>query len=268
MANNSDFIKYEIDLDVATDFFVKKYSSEGYYMHFHRNIEIYGVIEGEVGVTIASDSRILKPGQMAIVNCTETHRYQNIKNSNSEVFFCYIGTAYISNFISLYKNKLFPRWLMDVEYNKLLFEQIKPYINYDGTVEELKKYGICNNLFADIIAHYGLMDGGYDLKSHALVEQVIQYINEHYAEDITLSVLAKEFCVEATTLSRKLYRSFGVDLRAFVNDIRAQKVIQMLEDPKMKGIPKKEIAQLCGFKNIETFYRVYKRNSNNSTKND
>lgn len=149
---------------------------------------------------------------------------------------------------------------MDKEYNKKLLEQINPYINREESLEELKKYGVCNNLFADIIARYGFMEGGYDNKSHDLIEQVIQYINLHYAEEITLNSLANIFCVEATTLSRKLYRSFGVDLRVFINDIRAQKVIQMLEDPKMKGIPKKEIAQRCGFKNIETFYRVCKRN--------
>lgn len=79
-----DNVKYELDLDVATDFFVKQYCSDGYHLHFHRNIEIYGVVEGEVLVTIAGESRLLTPGQIAVVNCTEAHKYTISKTA--EVF--------------------------------------------------------------------------------------------------------------------------------------------------------------------------------------
>ena len=51
-----------------------------------------------------------------------------------------------------------------------------------------------------------------------------------------------------------------MDLRLFVNDIRIQRAVQMREDPENKNKSLSEIAALCGFTNMVTFYRSYERN--------
>lgn len=125
---------------------------------------------------------------------------------------------------------------------------------------ELKKYGICNCLLSDIVSYYGVMPGGYDNKTHELIEEILQYIYTHYAEDITLKSLASQFYMEPKLLSKKISRYIGVDLRVFINDIRARKALQMINDPNMRGVTKKEIAALCGIKSSRSFYRICKRN--------
>ena len=241
----------------STRFFLLLYKSKGYESHFHRNLEIYGVFNGEVTVTIAGDKHTLFGGQMAVINCMEVHEYD--MTEEAEIFYFNIGTTYLSTFISQYKNSLLPHWLLDAEYNKRLYDQISMlFYNYKN-VSEIRKFGIVNNLFADIIDHYGIVDGGYDSKSHKFIETVIQYIYDHYAEDITLVSLADKFCIDSKLLSKKLSRCIGVDLRMFVNDIRLRKALQMKEDPAMRDIPIKEIIRLCGFKRSGTFYETLKR---------
>lgn len=264
MERNSE-LQFEIDRDVADRFIAEQYVSKSYVSHFHRNIEIYGVVNGEVTVTIAGDKRVLTSGQIAVVNCMEIHEYA-IKDE-AEIFYFHIGTDYLSVFSSLYKHSLLPRWLLDAEYNAVLYDRIKSLFGCTDTVSELKKYGVCYSLFADIVSRYGVMQGGYDNKSHELLEQIIQYVYDHYAEEITLKTLSDKFFISPKALSKKLSRCTGVDLRIFVNDIRTQKAIQMMEDPQMRGRPQKEIALLCGFKSAETFYKVRDRSSSIHAKN-
>ena len=56
-------MQYEADRDYATRFVAEQYRSRGYQSHFHLNLEIYGVVDGEVAVMIAGDKRMLTDGQ-------------------------------------------------------------------------------------------------------------------------------------------------------------------------------------------------------------
>ncbi len=257
MAVNKEMHTNELDKDFATSFVTTRYMTGGYGAHCHRNIELYGVISGEVLATVAGESKVLKAGQIVVINCVETHEF-TVKQE-AEVYSLTIGTFYFVNFAALYKNKQLPRWLLDSEYNKRFFEQISPYFGFKP-ISELRKFAVVNNIFADMVEHYGLAEGGEDNKSHEFIETVIQYIFEHYAEDITLNSLAEVFATDPFVLSKKLSHYTGKDLRRFINDIRALKARQLMNDPSMRGVPKKEIARLCGFKTPETFYKVYKRN--------
>ena len=51
-----------------------------------------------------------------------------------------------------------------------------------------------------------------------------------------------------------------MDLRLFINDIRIQQAVRMRDDPEHKDKSLEDIAALCGFTNIGTFYRSYERN--------
>ena len=257
--HKNDEIQFEIERDFATRFVAEQYRSKGYGLHFHRNVEIYGVVDGEVIVSIAGEKHLLTKGQIGIANSLEAHEYTMRKQA--EIFYFHIGTKYLSVFISQYKHGLLPHWLFDVEYNKKLYTQINGLLNTKEQYSELKKFGIATSLFADIVDHYGVISGGYDNKSHEFIERVIQYIYEHYAEEITLNKLSEIFCIEPKFLSSKLSRYIGTDLRMFVSDIRLEKALQMMSDPEMCDKPRKEIALLCGFKSERTFYDAYKRNA-------
>ena len=249
----------EIERDHASRFSAEQYVSNGYYLHFHRNLEIYGVVRGEVLVTVAGQQMKLTDGQIAIIDGLENHSYEI--EEEAEVFFFHIGTRYISKLYSLYPNKRLPYFLMDVEYNKKLYAQIQPYLNTTQTIPELKRFGVACQLLADIIEHYGVTEKTGNIGGERdIVTDVVQYIYEHYSEQITLESLSKVFYISPKALSKKICKQVNVDLRLFINDIRVQKAIQMRDDPKNKGKSLNEIATLCGFTNMGTFYRSYERN--------
>lgn len=254
-----DEMQNEIERDTALRFSAEQYVSNGYYMHFHRNIEIYGVLSGTVSVTVAGQQATLSSGQMAVIDGLENHSYEI--DGEAEVFFFHIGTRYSGKLYSLYPNKRLPLFLLDTQFNQTLYQQIRPLFQNAASYSEMKRLGVVYNLFADIIEHYGLTEKrGNTSDDCDVVTQVVQYIYEHYNEPITLESLSKKFFISPKALSKKIRNRLNMDLRLFVNDIRIQRAIQMRDDPAYKGMPLNEIATLCGFTNMVTFYRSYKRN--------
>ena len=228
----------EMARDYAYRFIAEQYVSRGYYLHYHRNMEIYGVVQGNVNVMISGKSMSLSDGQMAVIDGLENHCYEI--DGEAEIFYVNIGMRYIRNFTLMYQDKRLPHWLMDVEYNKV---------------------GITCEMFADIIEHYGVREKNISTESdNKLMNRIVQYIYDHYNENITLEALSEIFFLSPKTLSKKISKRLNVDLRVFVNDIRAQKVIQMSDDPANKDKTLDDIIALCGFNNMRTFYRSYKRN--------
>ena len=254
-----DELQNEIERDNALRFSAEQYVSNGYDMHFHRNIELYGVVKGTVSVTVAGQQATLTDGQMAVIDSLENHNYEI--NGEAEVFFFHIGTRYSAKLYSLYPNQRLPIFLMDAEFNRMLYSQIKPVLEHGDEFSELKRLAVVYQLFADIIDYYGLIEKSGNIRDdYDIVTKVVQYIYEHYREPITLESLSREFFISPKALSKKIRKRLNMDLRLFINDIRVQRAVQMRDDPAYKGKSLNEIALDCGFNNMVTFYRSYDRN--------
>ncbi len=252
-------LQYEAERDYVKRFIAEQYVSRGYYIHFHRNIEIYGVVKGEVYVTIAGESCTLKEGQIAVINGFESHSYEI--DGEAEIFYFHVGTDYVRDFKQLYPNRKLPRWLLERKQNETIISQIKKVMTSGGKWSDLKKTGFVCSLFADIIDFYGLISSVPATESdNDLVSQAVQYIYEHYAEDLTLETLSRHFFMSPKVFSRRISKGINCDLRIFVNDVRIQKAVQLLHMPENKARSVADVAFSCGFNNMVTFYRSYKRN--------
>lgn len=128
-------------------------------------------------------------------------------------------------------------------------------------LSEMRRIGVACQLFADIVDHYGATDEKHMPRQDSeIVTEIVQYIYDHYQENITLESLGKVFYMSPKVLSNKLKKRLNVDLRVFVNDIRVQMVIQLRNDPQYKDKTLQQIATSCGFNCMSTFYRSYERN--------
>jgi YesN/AraC family two-component response regulator len=108
---------------------------------------------------------------------------------------------------------------------------------------------------------YGLVEqGDISERDKVLITEMIQYIYDHCSENITLETLSKVFYLSPSILSKKLRKQICVDFRIFVNDIRIHKAVRMMEAPKNRKKKIEDIAILCAFNSMSTFYRCYKRN--------
>ena len=253
-------MKKTIQQDHMSCFSLERLAGGIYYLQMQGCLKIYGAVKGEASVTVSGENRLLAEGQMAIVDRYEPHSCQ--LHGNAEIVVANIGANYTRSIFSLFPKKRMVRWLMDDGFNRRIFSELDNIFDQSQMqIPELKKIGCICNLFSEVIEHYGLEDrveiSETDLD---LTANVIQHIYEHCSEKITLESLAKVFHLSPTALSKKLGKHLGVDLRVFVNDVRVQKAMQMMENPAYKGKAINEIAFMCGFNSMTTFYRSYRRN--------
>ncbi|MBQ8803688.1 MAG: AraC family transcriptional regulator [Tyzzerella sp.] len=253
-------VRNEKEINEAACFVVEQYVCKGYSLHFHKNLEIFGVVKGKVAVTIAGQRMVLHDGQIAIIDKFENHSYEI--DGEAEVVCAYLGTRYLRDFYSLYPEKRLPLWLEDTDYNEIVFRGIEKAMNVsEENTSELDKIAAVYQLLSCIVERYEMVDKKDKVASdNEFTTEVVQYIYDHYNENITLETLSKVFYVSPKALGIKIGKRLNVDLRVFVNDIRVQRAVQMMDDSKNKDKTLEEIAMMCGFNSMRTFYRSYERN--------
>lgn len=91
----------------------------------------------------------------------------------------------------------------------------------------------------------------YGTSKKTLIEEVTGYIQSNFAVGITLSEIAKQFCVSTAHLSRLFKKQTGFGFNEYVNLVRLREAELMLKNERNKSIL--EIAFLCGFNDSNYF---------------
>lgn len=87
------------------------------------------------------------------------------------------------------------------------------------------------------------------------IVQIKEYIEEHYAEEITLSLLAEKYHMEGTYLSRLFKKETGENLISFISGTRIKKSCKLMEE-----IPSiTEVAFLVGYDDYNYFNKVFRK---------
>lgn len=247
---------YEKNYD-APSFIWKKHKNLGYPLHFHSALEIYFILNGQMTTVINGEEYFFSAGDISIINPYELHSYK--KSGEADVAVLILSSHYLSDFHSEYGDKTLPSSLKDKEYNRSVYALLKDLSSsvYDNTsVSTLGKKGLSNMIFDKIISRYGVIS---QTQSGTTVSNILKYIQNNYKNKITLEDLAAHFGYAKNSMSRILAKYLGVDLRIFVNNIRAEQVKLVLKDPEYKHLSVMQIAHFCGFDSAATFYRTYKR---------
>lgn len=88
-----------------------------------------------------------------------------------------------------------------------------------------------------------------------LLDRITAYIEQNYAEHITIDDLAKQFYVSNSTISHLFKQKMGVSLYRYITQrrlIAAKKLIAEM-------VPMEEVARRIGFVDYSTFYRAFKQ---------
>ncbi len=85
--------------------------------------------------------------------------------------------------------------------------------------------------------------------------EIVRYINEHIAEDITPASVAERFFISRTALYALFKEATGSSVHEYINLKRLLSAREMLS----AGESPTAVYLKCGFKDYSTFYRSYKK---------
>lgn len=91
-------------------------------------------------------------------------------------------------------------------------------------------------------------------RSGTLVSGVLDYINAHYAEELTLDSLANRFFISKYHLSREFGRLVGTSVHRYIIQKRLVMAKQLLSEGRTSSM----VYQQCGFGDYSNFYRAFK----------
>ena len=84
--------------------------------------------------------------------------------------------------------------------------------------------------------------------------QIIRYIEKHYAEDVTITEIAKELGVSASFLSRIFKKEIGIPIHEYLNQYRISKSLSLLKTHTVT-----EVGYICGFCDNSHFISIFKK---------
>ncbi|MDF2484057.1 MAG: rhaS, partial [Herbinix sp.] len=256
---------------LSSDYEVFHYSNtnlSGISLHHHDFYECYLFLSGDVTYLIEGKSYQLKPGDIVLINSKELHQaYVNSQDTNYERYVLWINPT----FLRLLSNETMDltrcfesperknvlrvdfEWQQNMRLliNKLIlmerFQGIGRELLYRAYITELMVY--VNNLTFNENDRLDV-----DVKKSNLIDRVLDYINSHLEEDITIDALSDYTYLSKFHLSREFKKHTGTTLHRYI----LQKKLIAAKELILKDIPITHVYEQCGFGDYSNFFRAFK----------
>ncbi len=239
-------------------------------LHHHDFYEIYFLISGDASYTIESRVYHLMPGDILLISPKELHQicirhemaaYERYVLWVDPQMLQRISTQQTDLKLNLdvdhsVRGNLLRLWPEEQSVMQLLFQQL-------WEESDSLRYGadlIQKNLLSLILVRLNRLlsreDSRFEEVTHSskAVSQVVDYINLHYGEPLSLDFLASLVYVSKYHLSHEFNRQVGTSVYRYIQKKRLLIARQLLA----QGQKPNQIYASCGFKDYAGFYRAFK----------
>ncbi|MDO5574536.1 MAG: response regulator [bacterium] len=120
------------------------------------------------------------------------------------------------------------------------------------TYEEVDQYA--DYIILNIINRQRMEESGV---MHGTIKDLLQYIQEHYHEDISLNELAERVKMNPVYLSSLFKEETGISYVKYLTDLRLQKAKTLLTE----GYLVTEVSEMVGYHNYRYFCDIFKKNT-------
>lgn len=221
--------------------------------HFHSNIEIYYVHEGEIEVTINNETALLTAGCASVANSFDIHAFATPSHSK---FTCLLVPM---DMTSQFRHRLQTRrfrsaFLTDPAAGREIGCAIERLYRYNETRNSMAAVGYVYTILGIFADTVGLVRREQVEDSSTLVRQVLVYLEQHYLEPLTIEDLAKQHGYNRYYFSRLFNARIGCGFNQHLNNLRARHAARLI---RTTSDSLEDICFQSGFGSIRTFTRAF-----------
>lgn len=244
------------------------YAPELLQLHSHAFYEIIYCESGSIQYLIADKRYRIHSGDVILVPPGVSHRpifYTEMIEPYSRIV-VWISTSFFQNITQICSenilNQLRSRehYLLrtkgtDYKYLQKYFLRGLQESDQKAPLWEISLYGNTASLLSHLSRALISMGGSFPMEKQEDIDPIITYIENHYAERISLESTAKAFHISPSTLGKLFSGKLGISFYHFVTQRR-------LINSKLKieqGSSMEEVALSCGFCDYTAFYRAFKK---------
>lgn len=216
---------------------------------------LYGV-SGSGKFSFGSTRGVLQPGQIILLYPGEAHSYRSMEGDWYVHFLGFDGSLCKELLFTLgmtrsgiYSLSSPDKFLRHVSALEELMSQRKP-----GCLAECSKELYA--LLLDLVESMTLLPDYLLTESTSLGREMILYLEDHFAEDISLDELSKQFGRTPEYLSSFFKESTGETVMKYLRRIRIHHAQVLLMTSPDTGLS--DIAKACGFNSSSYFCKVFR----------
>ena len=158
-------------------------------LHFHRSLELHYVVDGKEQVKVGDKVFYAEKDDIVFIHNYTVH--VDVPVLGHEKYVLVMPFTYGSDFNNVLKSKTLSPLLDDKEFN-LTLKPIFKSLSEQTDMSMLILKGWLNVLFGSLFENYSLQPFKKDA-SITVLSDILAFIDEKYAADITLETLADEF---------------------------------------------------------------------------
>lgn len=239
-------------------------------LHHHDFYELYFLMSGDVTYTIESRLYHVMPGDMLLISPRELHqlciradmaayeRYvlwvnpqvlDRLSTELTDLCRCFDPSrAGYGNLLRLRSE--------DRTRIQALLDSLHRESQNDSFGSDLLRESLFIQLLVSINRLVAQEGGSFEEASRGnrAVSKVVDYVNLHYAEPLSLDDLAERFYVSKYHLSHEFHRQVGTSVYRYIQKKRLLIARQLLAQGKKPN----EVYSICGFGDYAGFYRAFK----------
>jgi AraC-like DNA-binding protein len=237
-------------------------------LHHHDFYEFYFFVSGDVTYLIEGKTYYLKPGDIILINSKELHQaIINKKEASYERIVLWLDRTFLkqlsteetdlSRCFEAADRKNVLRADIELQQNiKALLLKLLSLENYKGIGGELLYKAYITEVMVHLnnLAFNEEVHLGSDIKKSNLIDGIIEYINNHIEEDITVDRLSEEFYLSKFHLSREFKKHTGTTIHRYI----VQKKLIQAKELILEEIPVIDVYKQCGFGDYSNFFRAFK----------
>lgn len=235
-------------------------TSTGYFMYEdtyvlsrenYNSFLIMHITKGSVRIQQENISYVAKKGDTVLINCHKPHSYSSLGELNA-LWFHFDGT----NACAYYKE-------LSVLHNSVIVSKNSSEI-VNG-IYKLYNYYKSGKKFSEAIqsAYIARILGEFFVKSwmdasdkEEIVDRVVNYIEENYEQELSISELSKVAGLSEFYFSRLFKKYTGFTIHEYIIKTRVVNAKELL---KSTNLSIREIAYQCGFSNESSLCNTFKK---------
>ena len=232
--------------------------------HYHTFHKVILLLAGRADYAIEGERYHLQPGDFVLVGRGSIHRPEVTEGDFYDRVILYISPEYLQTLGAEDLSWCFTdaQERFHYVYHSSGNDQIRKLLYEMECAAEDSGFGsdiLQRALFAQLmVALNRAVAEGKSVDADAGNTQmvaVLQYLNTHLAEDLSIEKLAARFYISKYYLMRRFREETGYTIHKYITDKRLLLAQQLLE----RRTPLCETAEKCGYQDYSTFSRVYKK---------
>ena len=262
-----------IAVDMPQAFYVHNVShqtTENFLLHTHETYELYYFISGEADYLIEGQEYHLRPHTLLLIAPNLFHGIRVHTNAAYDRHTLHFDPSVLSldhrvMLLSVFPHEKHPQTqqvpycLEDMEHSGVLalFRAMEACHGQSENVIRTMMPVLTEAILGLVALCIPSLEQGEALRERTGVSRtqkdIIEYLDAHFTEPITLDMLSERFFISKHYLNRAFRKATGTTVMDYLIHKRVTYVQQLL----VNGIPVSQAASLAGFGDYTSFYRAY-----------